>query len=129
MRWTTILSAGRMTLLSASLGLLPACRREPAPDRPGAVATTPDGRVIGPGEVLVRIEANGKGRVHRGGEAARGPGHPYPFPVTTSDAHLDPAAFGLPLPQTRYPAVYEEHLKLARCGPGRHAIQRRRRTV
>jgi RND family efflux transporter MFP subunit len=46
MRWTTILSAGRMTLLGASLGLLPACRREPAPDRPGAVATPPDGRVI-----------------------------------------------------------------------------------
>jgi RND family efflux transporter MFP subunit len=46
MRWTTILSAGRMTLLGAGLGLLPACRREAAPDRLGAAAAPLDGRVI-----------------------------------------------------------------------------------
>jgi RND family efflux transporter MFP subunit len=46
MRWTTILSAGRMTLLGAGLGLLPACRREATPDRLGAAANPPDGRVI-----------------------------------------------------------------------------------
>lgn len=46
MRWMTILSAGRMTLLGASLSLLPACRREATSDRPGASATPPDGRVL-----------------------------------------------------------------------------------
>lgn len=46
MRWMTMLSAGRMTLLGASLSLLPACRREPARDRFAAVAPPPDGRVI-----------------------------------------------------------------------------------
>ena len=46
MRWTTLLSAGRMTLLGAGLGLLPACRREAAPDRLEAAAAPPDGRVI-----------------------------------------------------------------------------------
>ena len=46
MRWMTILSAGRMTLLGASLSLVSACRREAAWDRPGAPATPPDGRVL-----------------------------------------------------------------------------------
>jgi multidrug efflux pump subunit AcrA (membrane-fusion protein) len=46
MRWTTIFSAGRTALLVAGLGVLPACRRQPAPDGTGDTAAPPAGRVI-----------------------------------------------------------------------------------
>lgn len=46
MRRMTMLSAGRMTLLGAGLGLLSACGRDAAPDRPAAAAAPPAGRVI-----------------------------------------------------------------------------------